>query len=391
MMAKEFENKLGLYVHWPFCMSKCPYCDFNSHKITHYNKSEWLNAYLKQLALIKRLHVKNNLNSIKLTSIFFGGGTPSLMDPKMIEKILEKALKLFGFKNDIEITLEANPSSIEFTNIKDFKLSGVNRLSLGIQSLNNQDLSFLGRLHKIDETKKIIYLANKFFTNISADLIYGLPFQDIKIWKKELNNFLTEYPLKHISAYQLTYEKGTKFFHMYKKNELNKIKDTQSLKFYRSTVEILENHNFQQYEISNFSKTNFQSIHNKLYWNSENWFGIGPGAVSRFWNNNNDRFEIQNFKKPQTWVNKVLKYENSFKKIIKIEDNISDKEILIMGLRLINGININKFKKKEFMSTDSFKYLLINKILKIKDQKVVINKSSLEKLNYILMKITDTI
>ncbi len=156
-------------------------------------------------------------------------------------------------------------------------------------------------------------------------------------------------------------------------------------------MDILENHNFKQYEISNFAKTNYKSKHNQLYWNSENWFGIGPGAVSRFWNNKNDRIEIQNFKKPQTWIQRVLKNKNKFKEFIKIESDISDKEILIMGLRLVDGININKFKKLEFLKTSTFKHLIMNNIIKIKEQRIFINKTDLVKSNYILMKITDTI
>tara|TARA_B100002051_G_C16697205_1_gene618854 strand:+ start:243 stop:1415 length:1173 start_codon:yes stop_codon:yes gene_type:complete len=390
-MKKDLQSKLGLYVHWPFCLSKCPYCDFNSYTISEYDKIEWLNAYLNQLNMMREFYEKNNLSLTKLTSIFFGGGTPSLMEPKIIEKIINKSLKVFGFNDDIEITLEANPSSIEFKNIKEFKSSGINRLSLGVQSLKNEDLSFLGRLHKIEDTKKIINVANKVFNNISIDLIYGLPFQNIKNWKNDLNNFLSEYHLNHISAYQLTYEKGTKFYHMYKKNDLKKITNKESLKFYCSTVEILENYNFKQYEISNFSKKSYQSKHNQLYWNSDNWFGIGPGAISRFWNNKSERIEIQNFKKPQTWIQRILKDEKSFKKIVKIESEVSDKEILIMGLRLVDGIDINKFNKKEFLYSNTFKYLNQNNIVKIKDQKIFINKADLVKLNYILMKITDTI
>jgi putative oxygen-independent coproporphyrinogen III oxidase len=381
-MKKDLQSKLGLYVHWPFCLSKCPYCDFNSYTISEYDKIEWLNAYLNQLNMMREFYEKNNLSLTKLTSIFFGGGTPSLMEPKIIEKIINKSLKVFGFNDDIEITLEANPSSIEFKNIKEFKSSGINRLSLGVQSLKNEDLSFLGRLHKIEDTKKIINVANKVFNNISIDLIYGLPFQNIKNWKNDLNNFF---------AYQLTYEKGTKFYHMYKKNDLKKITNKESLKFYCSTVEILENYNFKQYEISNFSKKSYQSKHNQLYWNSDNWFGIGPGAISRFWNNKSERIEIQNFKKPQTWIQRILKDEKSFKKIVKIESEVSDKEILIMGLRLVDGININKFNKKEFLYSNTFKYLTKNNIVKIEDQKIFINKADLVKLNYILMKITDTI
>ena len=213
-------NDLGLYIHWPFCIVKCPYCDFNSHKISNYNENDWLNAYLDQIDFLKSFCSENLIQTCKLSSIFFGGGTPSLMKPIIIEKVIEKAFITFGFKDKIEITLEANPSTIEFKDINAFKHSGINRISLGIQSLNNNDLKFLGRIHEFFDIKNTLNQVLNVFENTSVDLIYGLPNQSLSNWEKELNSFLTNFKLQHISAYQLTIEKGTKFFNLLNNNNI---------------------------------------------------------------------------------------------------------------------------------------------------------------------------
>ena len=170
-------NKFGIYIHWPYCISKCPYCDFNSHKIKNYDPNEWLSAYENQIKYFKEYLISQNFKNIKLSSIFFGGGTPSLMPPKLVEKILLFINKLFNFDKDIEITLESNPTNLELNKISDFKLAGVNRISLGVQGLNDTDLKYLGRLHNASETFVILDLMQKIIDNISVDLIYALSCQ----------------------------------------------------------------------------------------------------------------------------------------------------------------------------------------------------------------------
>ena len=180
-------NNLGIYVHWPFCIKKCPYCDFNSYQNQNHVPNDWLKAYTNQINFFYNFFNKNKINEKKLSSIFFGGGTPSLMEPVIVEKIIERAYKLFGFKKNIEITLEANPSSLEFKNIVDFKHSGINRISLGVQALNDKDLNFLGRVHNFIDVEKTLNLVLKNFNNTSVDLIYGLPEQKLTSWEKQLN------------------------------------------------------------------------------------------------------------------------------------------------------------------------------------------------------------
>ena len=233
-------NKLGIYIHWPYCISKCPYCDFNSHKIKNYDPNEWLSAYENQIKYFKEYLLTQNFKNIKLSSIFFGGGTPSLMPPKLVEEILLFINKHFNFDENIEITLESNPTNLELNKIRDFKLAGVNRVSLGVQGLNDTDLKYLGRLHNASETFVVLDLMQKIIDNISVDLIYALPCQNLEIWNHELQTFLKNFPIKHLSAYQLVIEKGTKFHHLFNKGELKTVSDNTYQEFYFCTKNILK-------------------------------------------------------------------------------------------------------------------------------------------------------
>ena len=382
-------NRLGIYIHWPYCISKCPYCDFNSHKIKIYNPNEWLLAYKNQIKYFKEYLISQNYKNIKLSSIFFGGGTPSLMPPKLVENILLFINKLFNFDKNIEITLETNPTNLEFNKISDFKLAGINRISLGVQGLNDIDLKYLGRLHNSSDTFNILDLMLKKLDNISVDLIYALSCQNLKTWNNELKIFLNRFPIQHLSAYQLVIEKGTKFYDLFKKGELKTVSDSIYKQFYLSTKNILKDNNFEQYEISNFSKPNFFSKHNTIYWESENWIGIGPGAISRIWNNKKERIEFENFKKPMTWLKNCLNGEVNLKKILKINFNISEQEILIMGLRLNKGIDLNKLKNKKFLNNNEIIKLQKQGIICIKKQNLRINDNYFNVHDYITRKIID--
>ena len=379
-------HDLGIYIHWPFCIKKCPYCDFNSYQNQNYVENDWLIAYTNQIEFFSNFFYKNNINNKKLSSIFFGGGTPSLMDPIITEKIIEKAYKVFSFDKNVEITLEANPSSLEFKNIKYFKKAGVNRVSLGVQALNDTDLNFLGRVHNFYDVEKTLNLVLKTFNNSSVDLIYGLPRQKLSLWENQLNAFLNKFDVQHVSAYQLTVEKGTKFYDLEKKKKIRFLTNDKSLKFYTSTKNILTSYKFFQYEISNFSKTNHKSVHNNLYWKSENWIGLGPGAISRLWKNNHQRLEFENYKKPSSWLKNALSKNQSFKNFYQLENNILNDEILMMGLRLVDGIETKKIQNKCFMSSMVFKDLLEKKIIHLKGDHIFVDENYLIKLNTILKK-----
>ena len=382
-------NRLGIYIHWPYCVSKCPYCDFNSHKIKNYDPNDWLSAYKNQIKYFKEYLVSQNSNNIKLSSIFLGGGTPSLMPPKLVEKILSFINKLFNFDKSIEITLESNPTNLELNKINDFKSAGVNRISLGVQGLNDTDLKYLGRLHNASETFVVLDLMQKIIDNISVDLIYALSCQNLEIWNHELQTFLKNFSIKHLSAYQLVIEKGTKFYHLLNRGELETVSDNLYKEFYFSTKNILKDNKFDQYEISNFSKPNFFSKHNTIYWKSDNWIGIGPGAVSRIWNDKKERIEFENFKKPETWLKNCLQKKLNLKKILTINFDTSEQEILMMGLRLNEGVDLNKLQQTTFLKNDEILHLQKQGIINIRKNKLMINENYFYVHDYIVRKIID--
>ena len=380
-------SKLGIYIHWPYCISKCPYCDFNSHKLEDYDPNDWLKAYKNQIKYFKEYLTTQNFKNKKISSIFFGGGTPSLMQPKLIEQILLFINKLFNFDKNIEITLESNPTSLELSKINDFKSAGVNRISLGVQGLNDIDLKYLGRLHNSSDTFNILDLMQKKIDNISVDLIYALTCQNLETWSSELQVFLNRFSIKHLSAYQLVIEKGTKFYDLFNKGELKTVSDNTYKQFYFNTKNILKENKFDQYEISNFSKPNFYSKHNTIYWKSGNWIGIGPGAISRIWNQRKERIEFENFKKPITWLKNCLNDKVNLKKILKINFNISEQEIIMMGLRLNQGLDLNKLHSKAFLYNDEIQQLQKQGIIFIKENNLKINENYFNVHDYIVRKI----
>ena len=379
------KNLLSLYIHWPYCESKCPYCDFNSHVIEKIDEDNWIKAYTNQLYEYKSLLDKFDVQFDDLNTIFFGGGTPSLMPLKIIDHILNISSKIFKFKDDIEITLEANPSSYERDKFKEIQKLGVNRLSIGVQSLNDKNLQFLGRKHNYKDAETAIELASKTFDNVSIDLIYALYGQRIEDWSQELHSILDKFDLNHLSLYQLTIEESTKFFKDYKKGLLKIVDNDLAADFFNRTDHILNEYNFKRYEVSNFSKENYESSHNLNYWNSENWIGIGPGAYGRLWsfNEQNKRFEIQNYKNPKTWLSKNSK-KSEFENINFFSNYETDIDTLIMGLRLSKGIEVAKLYNKSIVKGDKFLELEKENLILIKDGTIKIHENHIIKLNSIL-------
>ncbi len=378
-------NLLSLYIHWPYCESKCPYCDFNSHVNENVEIEKWIKSYTNQLYKMKEELLKHNVDFDKLNAIFFGGGTPSLMPLEIIDSILKTSLNIFGFRDDIEISLEANPSSYEKEKFYELKKIGINRLSVGVQSLNDVNLKFLGRLHNSKDAKIAIKHAIKTFDNVSVDLIYAFHGQKITDWANELKLFLKKNDLQHISLYQLTIEEGTKFFTDYKKGLLNIIDNDLAADFYQISNELLNEHKFLHYEVSNYAKKGFECKHNLNYWKSENWIGIGPGAYGRIWSSkpNINRVEYQNYKNPKTWISKNTNQSN-FEKTSFFKSEDSDIDTLIMGLRLNEGIETFRLYDKSILKSDSYKKLLENRVLKVKDGILKVNENYMIKLNSIV-------
>ena len=384
-MIKSKKNLLSLYVHWPYCESKCPYCDFNSHVNEAVDTTQWIKSYINQLHEMKEQLSKHNVSFNKLNTIFFGGGTPSLMPLEIIDTILNISSLLFGFEENIEITLEANPGSYDKEKFCDLRKLGINRLSIGVQSLNDERLKFLGRLHSSIDAQLAVEHAIKTFNNVSVDLIYAFHGQKLLDWENELKIFLQNNNLQHISLYQLTIEKGTKFFTDYKKGLMNIIDNDNAADFYKVSDEILNEKKFLKYEVSNHAKNGFQCKHNLNYWKSENWFGIGPGAYGRLWSSkpNINRVEYQNYKNPKTWLSKNI-YKSKFEKTNFFKCASSDVDTLTMGLRLKKGIEIFRLYDKSILQNNAFKKLEEKRIITIKNGILKVNKDYMIKLNSII-------
>ena len=287
-------NNIAIYIHWPFCKSKCPYCDFNSHVREKIDEKSWFDAYITEISFFADKIVGKNI-----TSIFFGGGTPSLMNPKLVEKIILELEKIGKFVDNIEITLEANPTSIEAQKFQDFKTAGINRVSIGIQSFNEEGLKFLGRTHSKNEAIEALEIAGNIFSNYSFDLIYARPNQSIKNWENELLSAL-KLAKNHLSLYQLTIEKGTSFFNDYRDKKFTMPSDVLAASMYELTREITKAHGFVDYEISNYAKQGFESKHNLSYWNYDEYLGIGPGSHSRI-----DKYAMMMIHNPENLLAKV--------------------------------------------------------------------------------------
>ncbi|HJD62739.1 MAG TPA: radical SAM family heme chaperone HemW [Rickettsia endosymbiont of Degeeriella rufa] len=341
MFMKEVKaNDLSIYIHWPFCLSKCPYCDFNSHIANSTDDDNWLKSYEKEIEYFKDI-IQNKY----IKSIFFGGGTPSLMNPKIVEGIINKISKLARIDKQTEITLEANPTSFETEKFKAFKAAGINRVSIGVQSLREDDLKKLGRTHDSLHAIKTIESANKIFSRVSFDLIYARSSQKLKDWQQELKQAM-ELVTGHISLYQLTIEKGTPFYKLFHDGNLILPNSDMAAEMYKWTNDYLESQNYFRYEISNYAKKGQECVHNLTYWNYNDYLGIGPGAHSRIIENPSSVSAIMMWHKPEKWLEAVNNKNNGIQTNSKLTKQEIIEEILMMGLRLKNGINISALEQK---------------------------------------------
>lgn len=327
-------KNFGLYIHWPFCVSKCPYCDFNSHLQTAIDEEQWTKSYMNEL---NRLH--DLIGDRELKTIYFGGGTPSLMPVKIAQKIIATALSLWRH-SDPEITLEANPQSVEVDKLSAFKDAGINRVSIGVQSLNEQDLQFFKRAHSVSEAIKAIEMAHKLFKRYSFDLIYARPQQTQQSWREELRLALS-FAQDHISLYQLTIEPNTKFFTQFNRGDFSLPSEDLSTDLYLATVEELEKVGMYAYEISNFAKPGSESQHNLIYWRYEDYAGIGPGAHGRL-TLDSKKYATQQYLTPKAWLQHTH-MESGTEKILDVGHIDQIKEALMMGLRLAEGISKTSF------------------------------------------------
>lgn len=378
-------KNIAIYIHWPFCKSKCPYCDFNSHVREHIDQLKWNQAYIAEISKYQDL-----LQGKKIVSIFFGGGTPSLMPSFIVQNIIEKLSSLAVIDKNIEITLEANPTSVEANKFREFAKAGINRVSLGIQSLNPEDLKFLGREHSAEEAIAAIEVAKESFSRYSFDLIYALPKQTLKAWQEELLQAL-KLADKHLSLYQLTIEKGTPFYSLYQNRKFQIPNEELARDFYSLTQEIMNDKGFAAYEISNHAKEGQECRHNLVYWRYDDFLGIGPGAHSRI---NNQA--IHSIYHPENWLNAALNNKKTEQSIIDLSLAEKIYEILLMGLRLTKGINQQEFINKtgynfsQCLNQDRFSWLVENDFLKFENEQIFVTYEGKLVLNHIISQLTDS-
>ncbi|MEW9616906.1 radical SAM family heme chaperone HemW [Shinella sp. S4-D37] len=332
------EPGFGVYVHWPFCAAKCPYCDFNSH-VRHQpvDQPRFVQAFLKEMATMRRL-----TGSRTVTSIFMGGGTPSLMAPETVDAILNGIARHWHVPDGIEITLEANPSSVEAERFRGYRAAGVNRVSLGVQALNDRDLKFLGRLHDVADALKAIRLARDIFPRMSFDLIYARPNQTVAEWDRELKEAVS-YAVDHLSLYQLTIEEGTPFYGLHKAGKLIVPDGEQSAVLYEATQEITEREGMPAYEVSNHARPGSESRHNLTYWRYGDYVGIGPGAHGRL-TTGGAKIATATERKPEGWLALVEAEGHGMIDQELLEREAQADELLLMGLRLKEGVDLARWQ-----------------------------------------------
>ena len=328
----------GIYVHWPFCAAKCPYCDFNSH-VRHQpvDQPRFVQAFLKEMATMRRL-----TGSRTVTSIFMGGGTPSLMAPETVDAILGGIARHWHVPDGIEITMEANPSSVEAERFRGYRAAGVNRVSLGVQALNDRDLKFLGRLHDVADALKAIRLARDIFPRMSFDLIYARPNQTVEAWDRELKEAVS-YAVDHLSLYQLTIEEGTPFYGLHKAGKLMVPDGEQSAVLYEATQEITEREGMPAYEVSNHARPGSESRHNLTYWRYGDYVGIGPGAHGRL-TTGGAKIATATERKPESWLSLVESEGHGMVDQELLELEAQSDELLLMGLRLKEGVDLARWQ-----------------------------------------------
>lgn len=329
---------LAVYIHWPFCKAKCPYCDFNSHVRESIDQAAWRNALLAELR-----HDAERLPGREVVSVFFGGGTPSLMAPATAAALIAEIGRLWPLAEDAEITLEANPTSSEAANFQALRDAGVNRLSLGVQALDDDALAFLGRQHSASEALAAVALARDTFPRFSFDLIYARPGQSLDSWTAELKRALAE-GAEHLSLYQLTIEENTAFHGAWRRGELEAPGEEASAELFDATQEIMAAAGLPAYEISNHARPGQESRHNLVYWTGGDYLGIGPGAHGRL-TLDGRRLATRKHRAPEIWLRRVGEQGHATRQETPLETRENLEELLMMGLRLEAGIARRAFRR----------------------------------------------
>ena len=330
----------GVYVHWPFCAKKCPYCDFNSHVRDRYDDMRWARGIARELTAVAEMQGEHRP---QVGSVFFGGGTPSLMSGAALAHVLDAVAATWEIVRDVEITLEANPNSVEQVRFGDYRAAGVNRVSIGVQALNNDALKALGRLHGVDEAKTAIRLAAAIFPRVSFDLIYARPNQTEEQWSEELTQALA-FGTEHLSLYQLTIEPGTAFATLARHGELRLPDEDIAASMFETTQEICGQAGLPAYEISNHARAGAESRHNLTYWQYGDYAGVGPGAHGRI-TAGKRRLAMQAERLPEKWLTAVENTGCSFS-VAEVGNQDAAQEHLLMGLRLTEGLDLEAYRAR---------------------------------------------
>jgi len=370
----------GLYVHWPFCLKKCPYCDFNSHVRDGVDHKRWQRALLTELEAIAARSARTPLQSI-----FFGGGTPSLMDPDTVFGVIEQARSLFGVADDLEITLEANPTSVDCDRFRGFHEAGVNRVSVGVQALNDDDLAFLGRQHSAYQARTALDHALETFERVSFDLIYARPRQSLEAWQAELAEALSV-GANHLSLYQLTIEPETEFGKRAALGQLPLADEDEATDLFEWTAAHMADIGFEAYETSNHARTKAdQSRHNLIYWRLGSWAGIGPGAHGRVWTKQG-RIGTECERVPERWLGAVEKNGHGFKEDLRITAKDHALEMLLMGLRLTEGVSLSRVTRIDpaIVNDDALEHLIETEFLALSDDRLSATAKGRPVLNELL-------
>ncbi len=335
--TRQPDGGFGIYVHWPFCAAKCPYCDFNSHVRQGVDHGRWAEALCRELA-----GYAEETAGMEVESVFFGGGTPSLMAPDTVADVLETVASHWRLRPEAEITLEANPTSVEAGRFAGFAAAGVNRVSVGVQALRDDDLRRLGRLHSVGEARQAIDIARKYFDRVSADLIYARQDQSVDDWQAELREAL-DWGLDHLSLYQLTIEPETRFGELHARGKLRGLPDGElGADLYELTQEMTEAAGMPAYEVSNHARQGAEGRHNLIYWRGGAYLGVGPGAHGRVMTAGGSWVATETLRQPEAWLKQVEAGASAAQRT-PVETGERALEYMMMALRLREGMDLARY------------------------------------------------
>lgn len=380
---EKYDRPLGVYFHWPYCLNKCPYCDFNSHVGSEIDPVRWRDAYLRELEAMATRHDGGHL-----VSIFFGGGTPSLMPPDLVRDMIAAARSHWPSGQGLEITLEANPTSVEAEKLAAFRDAGVNRVSMGIQALRDDDLKFLGREHSVREALAAFEIAAGIIPRTSFDLIYGRPGQSAENWGRELDEALSVAG-SHLSLYQLTIEQGTAFYAQHARGDFLMPEEGLAADLYELTQDRMGAAGLPAYEISNHARPGDECRHNLVYWRYEDYIGVGPGAHGRI-SSGGQKTATRTHRAPEVWLKKVESDGHALMAEDPISGGDAGLEMLMMGLRLREGVNLKRLAEEtglelgQILREDRLEMLQGEGFLKRENGYLKASPAGLQRLNGVL-------